>query len=146
MLRYCNSCVMPETKPDLDFDGSGVCSACRYYEKRRDIDWERRSIELDDILGRYRSKVQGVSGTVAFKLADEAETEQVQVADGVQHLVLDEFILVPKTVLVDDPVVVNNDGIVDTATKGKVLRPQVFEVPHEPEGARPAYFLDERRG
>lgn len=55
MLRYCQSCVMPETKPDLDFDESGVCSACRYYEKRRDIDWRRRSSELEEILRKYRS-------------------------------------------------------------------------------------------
>ena len=34
MLRYCVRCVIPDTKPDLQFDDEGVCSACRAYERR----------------------------------------------------------------------------------------------------------------
>lgn len=55
-IRYCNRCVMPETKPDLFLDEEGVCSACRYMEKRQAVDWESRKQELLKILERYRSK------------------------------------------------------------------------------------------
>ena len=55
MLRYCVRCVMPDTKPDLQFDGEGVCSACRAYERRAEVDWAARRRELDEILGRYRT-------------------------------------------------------------------------------------------
>lgn len=55
-LRYCRRCVMPETKPDLHIDADGVCSACRYYEKRQEVNWELRSRELVDLLEKYRSK------------------------------------------------------------------------------------------
>lgn len=54
MLRYCARCVMPDTKPDLQFDEEGVCSACRAYENRRAVDWDQRRRELDEILARYR--------------------------------------------------------------------------------------------
>jgi len=47
---------MPETRPDLYIDEEGVCSACRYIEKRVEIDWEKRKEELLNILDRYRSK------------------------------------------------------------------------------------------
>jgi N-acetyl sugar amidotransferase len=47
---------MPETKPDLHLDAQGVCSACRNYERRVSIDWEKRKRELEEILERYRSK------------------------------------------------------------------------------------------
>ena len=47
---------MPETKPDLFIDEEGVCSACRYYENRAEIDWESRRAELGGILERHRSK------------------------------------------------------------------------------------------
>jgi N-acetyl sugar amidotransferase len=47
---------MPETKPDLSFDAEGVCSACRAYENRKAVDWDKRRKELDEILDRYRSK------------------------------------------------------------------------------------------
>ena len=56
MIRYCNCCVMPETKPDLFIDEEGVCSACRNMEKRQLVDWESRKQELLKLLDRYRSK------------------------------------------------------------------------------------------
>jgi N-acetyl sugar amidotransferase len=46
---------MPATKPDLHIDGAGVCSACRSYEHRAEIDWDLRASELQSILDRYRS-------------------------------------------------------------------------------------------
>lgn len=56
MLRYCTRCIMPDTKPDLVFDAEGICSACRSYENRREIDWTDRRLELESVLSRYRSK------------------------------------------------------------------------------------------
>lgn len=56
MLRYCKRCVMPDTKPDLYFDEEGICSACRSYENRRQVDWDQRKRQLRTILDRYRSR------------------------------------------------------------------------------------------
>jgi N-acetyl sugar amidotransferase len=47
---------MPETKPDLYIDKEGVCSGCRSFELREEIDWQARKRELTAILDRYRSK------------------------------------------------------------------------------------------
>lgn len=54
MIRYCRRCVMPETKPDILFDDEGVCSACRHFKARTEVDWDGRRAELDEILDRYR--------------------------------------------------------------------------------------------
>lgn len=56
MLRYCTRCVMPDSKPDLKFDEHGVCSACRNFENRAEIDYAAREEELQRVLERYRSK------------------------------------------------------------------------------------------
>jgi N-acetyl sugar amidotransferase len=56
MMRYCNKCVMPDTKPDLLLDKEGICNACRSYEKRQIIDWDLRAEELVIILDKYRAK------------------------------------------------------------------------------------------
>lgn len=53
MLQYCTRCVMPNTKPDLHIDTSGVCSACRSIDKRKDVDWIQREQELVDVLAKY---------------------------------------------------------------------------------------------
>src|SRR5262249_32301653 len=54
-ISYCRRCVMPSTKPDLFIDTDGVCSACRSYEARTDVDWEARRCSLLEILEAYRS-------------------------------------------------------------------------------------------
>jgi tRNA(Ile)-lysidine synthase TilS/MesJ len=46
---------MPDTKPDLQFDEEGVCSACRSFERRVEVDWDARKRELTAVLERYRS-------------------------------------------------------------------------------------------
>ncbi|MGE0603280.1 MAG: N-acetyl sugar amidotransferase, partial [Xanthobacteraceae bacterium] len=56
MLRYCTRCVMPDSKPDLKLDAEGVCNACRSYEERKEVDWDARRTELDEVVGRYRAK------------------------------------------------------------------------------------------
>jgi len=45
---------MPDTKPDLRFDEDGICSACRNFEERTEVDWNARRSELEEILDRYR--------------------------------------------------------------------------------------------
>ena len=51
----CKKCLYPDTKPDLTFK-DGVCSACRYAESRKDIDWEERHTRLERLLENYRGK------------------------------------------------------------------------------------------
>jgi N-acetyl sugar amidotransferase len=58
MITYCTRCVLPSTKPDLTFDDEGVCSACRYFERRPHVDWEQRENELREILLRHRAQSQ----------------------------------------------------------------------------------------
>lgn len=59
MITYCTRCVMPETKPDLFMDEAGVCSACRHFEGRAEIDWDARRSELETILERHRAQAGG---------------------------------------------------------------------------------------
>ncbi len=54
-IRYCRSCVMPETKPDILFDDDQVCSACRNFASREDVDWDIRKRQLLEIVERYRA-------------------------------------------------------------------------------------------
>lgn len=47
---------MPHTKPDLFFDEEGICSACKFYEERKEINWETRRQALEEIFAKYRRK------------------------------------------------------------------------------------------
>lgn len=57
-MRFCKRCVMPDTKPDLYIDDEGVCNACRSYENRKEVDWDKRKKELLKLVDKYRSKNQ----------------------------------------------------------------------------------------
>jgi N-acetyl sugar amidotransferase len=56
MIRYCAKCLYPDSKPDLLFDANGVCSACRNFEARAEVEWEAREREFLQLVDEYRSK------------------------------------------------------------------------------------------
>lgn len=56
MLTFCKRCVMPHTKPDLKIDAEGVCSACRSFEQRREVDWAARRATFLELIDKYRAR------------------------------------------------------------------------------------------
>ena len=57
-MKYCKTCVLPDTKPGLILDESGVCSACRAVEKKHKIDWDARKKKLEGIC----NDIRGING------------------------------------------------------------------------------------
>ena len=55
-MRRCRTCLLPDTKPDLHFDETGECSACRAYKARPEIDWDDRKQELLNLLERHNGR------------------------------------------------------------------------------------------
>ena len=53
-MRYCTKCTMPDTRPGITFDEQGVCSACRHYENRKNVDWNARWKEFEALCDKYR--------------------------------------------------------------------------------------------
>lgn len=53
-MRYCKRCVMPDTRPGIEIDAEGICSACRNYENRKDINWDERWQQLEELADKYR--------------------------------------------------------------------------------------------
>jgi len=57
MKMICRTCCLPDTKPDLHFDETGQCSACRSVEKKSYIDWDERNEELLRLLDAHHGEV-----------------------------------------------------------------------------------------
>jgi N-acetyl sugar amidotransferase len=53
-MSYCRRCLMPNTKPGVFIDEQGICSACRSVEKKKEIDWQARARELQEICDSIR--------------------------------------------------------------------------------------------
>jgi N-acetyl sugar amidotransferase len=58
-MRFCSTCVMPNTKPGVVLDENGQCNACRTQKLKREIDWDQRRQELIDLCAEARDKNQG---------------------------------------------------------------------------------------
>ena len=49
-MKYCTRCLYPETKPDIWFDDTGLCSACIAFDARETIDWSKREDAFKDLV------------------------------------------------------------------------------------------------
>ncbi|TYQ28934.1 N-acetyl sugar amidotransferase [Pseudanabaena sp. UWO311] len=68
-MKYCKSCLQPNTRPNSQFTETGICPACHYFRQLKDVDWQERYEILDDLLkqfprqsGQYFDCIIGVSG------------------------------------------------------------------------------------
>lgn len=56
-MRYCSSCVLPETHETIEFDENGVCNICRQHEFKKDkIDWDQKRKDFEELIEEYRGK------------------------------------------------------------------------------------------
>ena len=55
MLKYCKKCLMPNTRPGLDFDENDVCDACTNYERQKTTDWKMRFKEFEILCDKHRN-------------------------------------------------------------------------------------------
>ncbi|MFJ7732317.1 N-acetyl sugar amidotransferase [Lysinibacillus sp. NPDC097231] len=53
-IKFCKKCVMPNTRPGLRLDKNGVCEACNNYDKKKNINWDKRFNELKELCDKYR--------------------------------------------------------------------------------------------
>ncbi len=49
MMKICQRCVTPDTRPGIALDSEGVCFPCRVMEKQSEVDWAARRQELQAI-------------------------------------------------------------------------------------------------
>ena len=55
-MKFCKKCLYPSTKPQLQFDERGICSACNNYKLKDEVDWGKKKVDLLHILDKYKSK------------------------------------------------------------------------------------------
>ena len=56
-ISYCTECLMPDSRPRIEFDARGVCNACLHAERKRvGIDWNQRRDEFLQYVEKYRPK------------------------------------------------------------------------------------------
>jgi len=54
-LDWCNKCVLPNTRPNLQFNIDGICSACINHQKKN-INWKKRYDILKKLVKKIKNK------------------------------------------------------------------------------------------
>ena len=55
-MKFCKECIMPDTRPGIQFDENGVCVACIHEKEKQKVNWDERFEELKKICDKYRRK------------------------------------------------------------------------------------------
>lgn len=58
-MKYCKSCLQPDTRPSIKFNDEQICYACLYEKEKEKIDWEQREKELQEIAKWAKNKAKG---------------------------------------------------------------------------------------
>ncbi len=55
MIKYCKTCVLPDSRPNIIFDAKGICNSSTIAKKEK-IDWANRKLEFEKIVKHVKSK------------------------------------------------------------------------------------------
>ena len=54
-MRYCAECVLPDSRPNLEIDKSGICSACNNFNSGiEDIDWAKQLSKFETLISSVK--------------------------------------------------------------------------------------------
>ena len=65
-LTYCTTCLMPSTRPRIQFDDSGRCNACAWSAAKKATDWSQRWSRLEELCDRYRTQGENYDVIVPY--------------------------------------------------------------------------------
>lgn len=58
-MIWCEKCVLPDTRPSIVIDNTGICNACRASEiKHTDINWQDRERDFANLIGRVKKRAE----------------------------------------------------------------------------------------
>ncbi|MBW7876239.1 MAG: N-acetyl sugar amidotransferase [Candidatus Cloacimonetes bacterium] len=55
-MKYCKTCVQPDTRPGIVIGEDGVCNACTNHKDRPNVNWGQRKLQFEEMLERFRGK------------------------------------------------------------------------------------------
>lgn len=55
-IFWCSTCLNPSTRPRLEFNSHGRCSACLWHDLKPSIDWVARQEQLHELLSQAKAQ------------------------------------------------------------------------------------------
>ncbi|APE46388.1 LPS biosynthesis protein [Delftia sp. HK171] len=81
-MKYCTTCLQPNTRPNSVFTPVGQCPACAYHEAAKHIDWQERYEMLTDLVaGHRRQKKSGFDCIIGVSGGKDSTRQALWVRD-----------------------------------------------------------------
>lgn len=58
-MQYCQRCVMPANHPYVHVESDGICSACKAYDRRSQVDWVARERDFRKVVDWAKARSEG---------------------------------------------------------------------------------------
>jgi len=58
-MNYCKRCIIPDTRPNIQIDNSGICNACDAHKSRPSIDWTSRETCFRAVVQNAKDRSRG---------------------------------------------------------------------------------------
>ena len=55
-IKWCKNCLNMSTRPRISFDERGFCNACVWMEEKKNLDWQPRLLEFENVINEIKSK------------------------------------------------------------------------------------------
>ncbi len=58
-MKYCTHCIIPSTRPNIEFDENGICNACRTHGLKPKMDWVQREQTFKEVVQHAKKNSKG---------------------------------------------------------------------------------------
>jgi N-acetyl sugar amidotransferase len=58
-MKYCRTCIIPDSRPNIRFAEDGRCNACIAHASRKEIDWAQRERAFREVVANAKSRSRG---------------------------------------------------------------------------------------
>ncbi len=77
-MRYCQRCILPDTRPNITLDEESVCNACRAHETKLHVDWDARARAFRQVIRHARARSTGYDCLIPVSGGKDSTWQVVQ--------------------------------------------------------------------
>lgn len=58
-MKWCQSCVLPDTRPNIVVGPDGICNACQAHRVKKERDWTQLAADFEDVVRWAKNRSSG---------------------------------------------------------------------------------------
>lgn len=85
-MNYCQKCITPDSRPNIQFDARGVCNACLSHETKREINWIDRENVFREVVRSAKAHNRSYDGVIPVSGGKDSTWQLIKCLEYDLHL------------------------------------------------------------